>query len=109
MEKAWLISSDPSTAYLYWNPQTRLSQHLIHSRLIKYLKKREMPRTILRSPALQVPPDRGLAQRLADVQHVRRIHDVVLRLFDMVNRVHAVQAVEIVFVPVCDDIFAVEP
>lgn len=67
-----------------------------------------MSRTILRSPAFQIPPDRGLAERLADVQHIGRVHDVVFRLVDMVDRVHAVQAVEVVFDPLCDDITAVE-
>lgn len=59
-------------------------------------KSKQVPqRTVLRSPAFHAIPDRRPLQDVADVQHVRRVDDVVVEPVDVVERMHAAQRTEV--------------
>lgn len=71
-------------------------------------RARSETRTVLARAAFQVSADRRPLQDIADVQHVGRVRDVLLRLVDDGELVHAAQGTEVISDAVDGDVLAVE-
>lgn len=88
--------------------RSRRLSHLTSANYTHLLVRKEEGHTVPRRPAFNPIPRRSSLERIANVQHIRRVYGEVVKVLEIADFVYAAERAEVEFDFVGDDVCAVE-